>query len=352
MVYKTKKILFVSEYLDPPYDEGIKKTVFQLYQILDQRFDISVICRKGPGAKGNIDAFNCNRLFLSRKVKKRIKSFSPDLTIYFPFASSTFAAFLRHFILSHYHATANNLMIALQPKPLRKWQEKIVKIFFRPAIVLTPSPLLKQRLENISINTVLIPLLTDLSFFKPVDTRERKKQLRKKYGIPLDSYVIIHVGHLNQGRNLSGLIPLQSDSVQVVIVGSSSTPEDARGPGTLKKELEDHGIIVIDRYIQSIDEIYQLSDLYVFPVKDQNSSIGLPLSILEARACGRPVLTTDYGSVKEFLGDDYGGIYYSEPENFADAIKSIQRNNSKNETKTNVYRLNHMFYEIIQQAIG
>ena len=350
MGFNTKKIVFISEYLNPPYDEGIKKTVSQLYEILDQRYDVKAICRKGPGEKSNIQAIPANRLFLNMKVRKHIKSFSPDLIIYFPFASSTFAGFLRHFILTRYYAAANNLMIALQPKPLKNWQRHAVK-WIKPLTVLTPSPLLKQQLEAMGIKTVLIPLLTDLTVFKPLGTRKRKKTLRAQYGISLDAFVVTHVGHLNHGRNLTSLMPLQTAHVQVVIVGSSSTPEDAIGPASLKAELENKGAIVLDRFIERIEEIYQLSDLYIFPVKNKNSSIGMPLSILEARACGIPVLTTDFGGVKQFLGDDFGGICYSKPEDFVHAVKKIQEKDTSDFTKTAVSKLNEQFYEIIRRAL-
>ena len=241
-------------------------------------------------------------------------------------------------------------MIALQPKPLKNWQRHAVKCI-KPLTVLTPSPLLKQQLEAMGINTVLIPLITDLTVFKPLDTRERKKTLRAKYGISLDAFVVTHVGHLNHGRNLTSLMPLQTAHVQVVIVGSSSTPEDAIGPASLKAELENKGAIILDRFIERIEEIYQLSDLYVFPVEDQNSSIGMPLSILEARACGIPVLTTDFGGVKQFLDDDFGGIYYSKPEDFVQAVKKIQEKDTSEFIKTAVSKLNKRFYQIIQRAI-
>lgn len=351
MAFKMKKIVLISEFLDAPYDEGIKKTVYQLYQLLDQHYYLLVICRKGPDDTHNIRAVTTNRFFVSPKIKADIKSFSPDLIIYFPFASSTFAGFLRNFIFARYHSQAANLMIVLQPKPVKGWQRQMIK-FIRPQKVLTPSPLLKNRLDALNINTSLFPLSTDLPFFKPLDQAGQKEILRAKYNIDVDSFVITHVGHLNHGRNLTSLIPLQNNKTQVIIVGSSSTPEDAAGPANLKAELEEHGIIIHDGFIERINEIYQLSDLYIFPVEDQNSSIGMPLSILEARACGIPVLSTDYGSVKIFLGDDFCGIFYCKPDDFAEMVEEIKESDIKDYTRTSVSKLNDQFNVIIKQSIN
>ena len=125
-----------------------------------------------------------------------------------------------------------------------------------------------------------------------------------------------------------------------------------KGYRSLKDELEKKGIIILDEFIERIDEIYQLSDLYIFPVEDQNSSIGMPLSILEARACGIPVLSTDYGSVEKFLGDDFGGIFYSQPNKFSEVLKHFQLNKKKDYTRTLVSSLNEQFHDIIRKAIN
>ncbi len=159
------------------------------------------------------------------------------------------------------------------------------------------------------------------------------------------------MGHLNEGRNLKSLIPLQKNDIQVVIASSSSTPKDAIGHESIKQELLDSGIIILEGYIENIEEIYQLSDVYIFPVQKENSSIGMPLSILEARACGIPVVTTDFGSVKTYLEDDFGGIIYTNPENFLNKVISYKTSEKKNFSKTRVSELNDIFYNIVNKHI-
>ncbi len=344
-----KKVLFITEYLNPPYDEGIKKTVYNLFLDLDKRYELQVICRFGF-KKDNIHIISVNPLFLSKEVKTLIKNFNPDASLYLPFQSSTFASYLRLKVLSVFAKKSKMIFIALQPKPLNKREQFLVK-YIKPKLALTPSPVLKQFWDTLEIPNKLIPLVTDLNVFKPVKDQEFKKELRKKYDLPEDAFIISHMGHLNEGRNLKSLIPLQKDKVQIVIVGSSSTPKGAQGSEMLKKELLSTGIIIMDRYIEHIEEIYHLSDIYIFPVIGENSSIGMPLSILEARACGIPVITTNYGSVKYFLDDDSDGIYYSKIDNFKDSAERIKDNSNKTYTKTNVSQLNKLFYDIIHKEI-
>jgi len=345
-----KKVLLITEYLNPPYDEGIKKTVYNLFLNLDKQYDLKVICRYGF-EKENVEIVDVNSLFLSGKIKKIIKDFRPDSLVYLPFQSSTFASYLRLKVLSYYGGkSVSKLFIALQPKPLKKWQQTVVN-FIPPNFALTPSPTLHEFWNKKNIDNKLIPLLTNLEIFKPVNSSEDKFALREKYGVPKDAFIVSHMGHLNEGRNLKTLIPLQKNNTQVVVVSSSSTPTDALGKKSLKEELIEGGIIIIDRFIDNIQEVYHLSDAYIFPVKGENSSIGMPLSILEARACGTPVITTNYGSVSYFLKDDNSGIYYAEPENFEEAVSKIKNNKVKDHTKTNVSELNGLFYTSIHEKI-
>ena len=237
----------------------------------------------------------------------------------------------------------------MQPKPLKNWQQMIAK-FIKPNIAFTPSPQLHEMWNKMNVKNKLLPLYTNLAAFQVIKNDQMKLSLREKYNIPIDKYVVSHMGHLNEGRNLETLIPLQEAGYQIVIVASSSTPSDSRGPEELKQKLIDSGIIIIDRYIDKIAEIYQLSDLYIFPVMAKCSSIGLPLSILEARACGIPVLTTDFGSTKKFLDDDFGNIYYAKPPEFLKMLEGIRRIDN-DRLKTKVAEINKQYNEIIFSEI-
>ena len=344
-----KKIILITEYLDPPYDEGIKKTVYNLFNELNKLYRLKVICRYGFEHE-NIDIVKTNALFFSKKFYNTISKFKPDILIYLPFASATFAGYLRAVILNLFSRKSKQLFIALQPKPLRTWQKLIIRLI-KPQNALTPSPDLKKFWDSIGVQNEILPLLTDLTVFQPA-TKEIKKNIRKKYNISRDAFIISHMGHLNEGRNLKSLIALQETGNQLIVVSSSSTPSDALGPAALKGELETAGIKVFDGYIEDISEIYHMSDVYIFPVMEPNSSIGMPLSILEARACGIPVITTEFGSVKNFIGFDYGGVFYSNPDEFLITLNRIKELKNKTFLKSTIQELNNRFFYVVFNIIN
>jgi len=114
--------------------------------------------------------------------------------------------------------------------------------------------------------------------------------------------------------------PLQRNNNQVIIVSSTSTPEDCPKDVVLQKELEMKGIIVMDRYIKKIEEIYQLSDCYVFSVTFEGGCISIPLSVLEAMACNLPVITTKFGELPGLFTERDGFMYATNEEEFVRKI--------------------------------
>ena len=144
----------------------------------------------------------------------------------------------------------------------------------------------------------------DCRRFAPV-TKEKKVSLRKKYGIPVDKLVVLHVGHMKAGRNIAQLASVGEDFHIVLVTSSLTKAEEDLGIRRLLEERKN--MTIMDTYLPHIEEIYQMSDVYFFPVVDENSCIDVPLSALEAAACGLPVVTTPYGELKQLI--DQEGFY-------------------------------------------
>lgn len=347
-----KNVIFITEDLSEPFDEGIKNTAFNIIRSLKANFNLFVLSKYDSNnftELPQLKIINTNRLFLNLELLKILSNFDPHIIIYLPSSSGTFASFLRMQTLHVFKKSARTVMITLQPKHMNKFERLIVKNI-KPNMVLTPSQDAFNFFTSLSIESLLIPLFPTLEKFGPLESPGIKYELRKKYNLPIDKYIISHIGHLNYGRNLDELIKLQTSSNQVVIVGSSSTPNDAPSELVLIQNLKKQGIIILDGYINEIKEIYQLSDLYVFPVVSSIGSISFPLSILEARLCGLPVLTTKYGSIEYYLGDDLGCIFYSSPKNFEKKVDEIKSQN-KSYTNTKVQELKEQFLNIFYSEI-
>lgn len=144
----------------------------------------------------------------------------------------------------------------------------------------------------------------DTEKFRPV-SKDRKRELRRKYGFSEDATIVLHIGHMQPGRNVSQLLSLETD-LQGVLV-TSTYAAGAQNQELRQSMLGKENLTILDSYIPDIQEICQLADVYLFPVVKAHNCIDVPLSVLEAAACDLPVVATPYGELQELLGKD--GFY-------------------------------------------
>ena len=86
-------------------------------------------------------------------------------------------------------------------------------------------------------------------------------------------------------------------------------PRRRSSPGS-RAALVEAGVVVARRYFEDINLVYGLADVYVFPVTDPNGSIEFPLTVLEAMACDKPVVSTRFLALPEYLENGPAFAYF------------------------------------------
>ena len=161
---------------------------------------------------------------------------------------------------------------------------------------------------NSENKVVYIPVGIDKKILESDKQSFNKSDIRKKYGIADDDIVILHVGHMRKGRNVEKFFNLDSKYKKVLVTSSSTEHEY-----WLRDQYKDRkDITIIDEYIHNISELYYMCDLYFFPVVDADFCIGIPMSVIEAAACNRPILATRFGDLSYF--DKIDGLDFFEPD--------------------------------------
>ena len=229
------------------------------------------------------------RTFVSRRLLAQCAEFRPDVTLYIPWTSGTLPTFFRGRVLRL--ATRAPLAIYLtQPYDNPRWQRGLIR-YMLPDLVLALSETVVRHVAQMGAHAELAPPGVDLARFDLPDPSLRAA-LRARLGLRPRDQMVLHVGHLNRQRldhaELGALAARPGR--RVMVVASTSTPQDA----ALERALVRAGCTVLTEYVPHIETLYKAADAYLFPTREQRSSIGVPLSVLEALACGVPVVSTRF----------------------------------------------------------
>ena len=157
----------------------------------------------------------------------------------------------------------------------------------------------------------LIPNSVDTQRFIPVEAAE-KISLRKKLNLPQNATIAIYTGRLVSYKGLPLLlkvwneIRLKHENVLLILAGTGGLDihncEDELRAYVKVTGLENH--VLFTGAVQNVPEYLQASDIFVFPTEND----AFPSSIVEAMACGLPVLTTPVGAIKTIVTDGETGV--------------------------------------------
>lgn len=283
------RILIVCERLAERDDEGIRNVARALLSTLSGRHEVLALTRGHWPGRPDVVHVPMNRFFVNARLLRIAHEFQPSVTLYVPWTSGTPPTFLRARLLQA--ATRRPVALYLsQPYELWGWQKLVVRRLF-PGLVVAMSDNVVRPLAQLGAETEFVPAGVDLERFR-IPEPEARRAARRELEIAPDERLVLHVGHLNRRRlDPAELAELARRRLhKVVVVGSTSTPQE---PG-LVRELAAAGCRVISRFLPEVERVYGAADVYVFPTRDQRSSIGVPLSVLEALACGLPVVSTRF----------------------------------------------------------
>lgn len=173
--------------------------------------------------------------------------------------------------------------------------------------ITTASRRWKSRLERLTDReAILIPYTVDTRIFRPTENRLR---LRRTIGIGDNDFVLGFVA--NAKANSSGRKGI--DVLLTVLETAGQTWDDLFlllvGPGweELGIQIEAIGIPVIRYEFETTEDtasVYPLMDALLCTSREE----GGPVTILEAMACGVPVVTSDVGHVPEVVTDGETGF--------------------------------------------
>ena len=153
--------------------------------------------------------------------------------------------------------------------------------------------------------------------------------VRTEYGIPQSTYVLGAVGRLAAVKGYQYLI----EAMPSVVAAIPNCKLLIAGEGSLKNELLHRIVkqglasyITLVGYQTPISRFLSMVDVFVMP----SLSEGLPIALLEAMACGNPVLASSVGGIPEVITSRKDGILLPPADSnaLAGSIKELYHNQS------------------------
>lgn len=273
----------------------------------------SELLRKTPGSFEKIKYIS-----IIKELKKVYKEFKPDI-VHAHFATSygLFATILNH-----------------KPTILSVWGEDVYK-FPRKSLlhkklfqlnlkradqILSTSKIMAEEIKKYTDKNIIVtPFGIDTELFKPEKVKNENpeevvfgivKSLEKKYGV---EYLIMAFDELNKRY--------PNNDIRLLIVGDGSIGSDLK---KLAEELELKNIEFTGSVeFTEIQKYHNKIDVEVYPSIDDSESFGV--SIVEAGACGNPVIVSRVGGLKEVVIENETGLFVEKEDHLqlADAMERL-----------------------------
>jgi glycosyltransferase involved in cell wall biosynthesis len=331
-----RRVTVVSENMGGVLDEGIRKFATGLLDGFRFHAEASGVATSGgESSHPLVRRVSGNKLYTGRPLRNEIESLRPELVVYVPSASATAFAFWRARMLKRYAPGGQVALVATQPR-YHTALGRLAASEMAPDKVFAQSRETIRYLEWLGMAAQFLPGGVDLGRFCPV-TAERKAALREELGLPQDAYLVLHVGHLRPGRNVELLTRLGGLGTPVVVAGKSMGQDEA-----LRQRLSESGVVLIDRYLRDVEIAYQACDAYLFPVREEDSAMDFPLSVLEAMACNLPVVAHPYGGLPLALEPGEGLVFVESDEAMLSALEAVKRIPVATRKKAEPYAWEHV----------
>lgn len=268
--------------------QGVGSAYLELIKLLKSRFS---------------DEFDIK---INRYTKSQISHYH---TIDLPFYFSTFSK-KRGRKIGYVHFLPETLEGSLKiPQPFKGiFYHYVIAFYKRMDQLVVVNPTFIDQLVAYGIpreKVAYIPNFVDSNEFHPL-ADEQKAALRRELGIPLDKFVVLGSGQIQERKGLFDFIKLakQNPTIQFIWAGGFSFGMITDGYQQLKKVVDNPPANLLFPGIVSrsrINELNNVADLFLLPSFNEL----FPMSVLEAFSSGTPVMLRDLALYHSIIEGDY-----------------------------------------------
>ena len=185
--------------------------------------------------------------------------------------------------------------------------------------------------------------------FKP---NLKNNELKKKIGLPIDSFIITGIGRLVKGKGFQDLIDAfyniskHEKNFYLLIVGGVINEDISKYEKKILRKIKKMNLeskVILTGMVDNVQDYLICSDIYVL----SSFREGISRSMLEAMSCKIPVISTNIRGSREVIENYENGILYEKSnikELYSAIIKLKNDKNLANKISTNAINLFNTFY--------
>jgi len=308
------KILLLTRPICPPWDEGSKDFAYTLAKHA-REFKVHLLTHgKVADLPENIvqhDIFSSSRLDLKQKFRlfRFLKKFNDFDIVHSLFTPTKINSFFIKRALK-----GKNVKIVQTVATLREdlYNVEDFRKILLGDLIITYSDYAKEKLEKIGFENVkrIYPGI-DISLFSPAS---KKSELMKKFKTKENDFVINYTGEYVRLGDMDDIVSVFSDlakedkNFKLHLAVRIKNQADANKKEEVKKNFQEAGcldqVAFIDDGSYVMEDIFNLCDISIFPVRTMAGKFDIPLAVIEAMACGKPVIASNIERLKYFLNDE------------------------------------------------
>lgn len=326
-----KKILLATRPIVPPWDEASKNFAYFLAKnIKNAKLEIHLLTpKKAPSLEKDLS---------SNIIQKPIYSQTDFSRAGYPLSQKLL---LTHYLFTHtsdydivhylFTPTILNAIIIkfsnwLQRKTFKTIQtiatlredlhtpDQWKRMFFADKLV-TYSDYSKNRLEKAGFQNItrIYPGI-DLNLYAP---KPKNEEALKHFALTSNDFVVMYPGeYVRLGATdmlVDMLIKYCHSHKNILFIFGCRVKNDAdqKKKDAIVAQLTQAKVIDRVRFTDTwkdMPTLYNLSDIVVFPVENMRGKFDVPLAIIEAYACGKPVILSDLPIFQEFSKPEFSAI--------------------------------------------
>lgn len=310
-----KKILLVTRPIAPPWDEASKNFAYNLAknisaENLELHLMTSNVLDDIPKKiiQENIYTHSQNDFTFSQKIKslffqlKNRRDF--DILHYFFTPTKLNSFIIKNFIKN---SSSKSIQTIATLREDLFTDEEIKKIIFADHII-TYSDYAKNKLKALGFKKVerIYPGI-DLEKYK---LKQKNETLMKNFSFSLSDFIIhfsgeyVRLGAMDDVIDAFIEVCKKIPNAKLLLAVRVKNEKDALKKNEIIKKLKAENILekvaFFDNGKYPMEDIYNLADISLFPVRNMHGKFDIPLVVIEAMACQKPVIISDIPILQEF----------------------------------------------------